>query len=694
MRGVRRLRGIWRGASFSLKFAAVIFVAGATIAVVPLMLAEASARTQAENSAAERVSIAANLINGQRASLATFIAGVGRQLAANHDLTSSSDVQAALTEDGSVIGTDDILGLVETDGTVIAVQGATLIEGSLPQVVLSAATAASATTASANGHAWLVAGAPVSGTTATAFVARPLSNAFVTAIDQNIATAADPVGVILASGEQPIAVGGHATSLTPTLSATIEESNSQIVSFSSHQFAVASTSIGTGLTLAVMAPFSGPPLAWQSILFLLTVILAAMLVIVVVVQTDLRRPLQRLDSAVAALGSGDFDRPVDTHSDDEVGRLGASFEAMRTQVRSTMRITATRATVAMELSLAQPLEAALANVCAELHRSMDVEMAMIVVNGSEMSDPFAVADGGRHLAVDGFLEARGPLGEGFRHAGLGAIILGATAAAPESRLEMREFCVAPLRLGKHVHGVLAVAGQHCVFSAGDADLVASTADQISLALERYRFLAVVQRQASVDDLTGLYNHRFLIDSLGQQVALAERLGTPLAILMLDIDHFKALNDTHGHHAGDLALITFAETVLRSVRRADLAARYGGEEFVVLMPNTSGKEAFHVAEKIRLAVAATDVELPDRAAVRVTVSVGVAAYPEDTGTASELFALADGALYEAKRTGRDRTCMAASSPGGPPPRAATAMLHDAQVNQSESNAGAGSRRSPE
>ena len=443
-----------------------------------------------------------------------------------------------------------------------------------------------------------------------------------------------------------------------------------------------------------MAPFTGPPLAWQSILFLLTVILAAMLVIGVVVQMDLRRPLHRLDLAVAALGSGDFDRPVDTDSNDEVGRLGASFEAMRTQLRSTMRITATRATVAMELSLAQPLEAALANVCAELHSSMDVEMAMIVVNGSEMSDSFAVADGGRHVAVDGFLEARGPLGEGFRHAGLGAIILGATAAAPEARLDMREFCVAPLRLGKHVHGVLAVAGQHSAFTAGDADLVASTADQISLALERYRFLAVVQRQASVDDLTGLYNHRFLIDSLGQQVALAERLGTPLAILMLDIDHFKALNDTHGHHAGDLALITFAQTVLGSVRRADLAARYGGEEFVVLMPNTSGNEAFHVAEKIRLAVAATDVDLPDHAAVRVTVSVGVAAYPEDTGTAAELFSLADSALYEAKRTGRDRTCMAAASPSAPSPRAAPAMMHDAQVNQSESNAGAGSRRSPE
>ena len=182
-------------------------------------------------------------------------------------------------------------------------------------------------------------------------------------------------------------------------------------------------------------------------------------------------------------------------------------------------------------------------------------MAMIVVNGSEMSDPFAVADGGRRDQLRRLSRRHADhSARDIGHAGLGAIILGATAAAPEARLDVREFCVAPLRLGTHVHGVLAVAGQHSAFTAGDTDLVASTAEQISLALERYRFLAVVQRQASVDDLTGLYNHRFLIDSLGQQVALAERLGAPLAILMLDIDHFKALNDTHGHHAGDLALL--------------------------------------------------------------------------------------------------------------------------------------------
>jgi diguanylate cyclase (GGDEF)-like protein len=686
------LSGIWRGASFSLKFAAVILVAGLTIAVVPLMLAAASTRSQAENSAAVRVSIASNLIDGQRASLATFIAGVGRQLAAGH-VTAPAAVQATLVEDASVIGTDDILGVEQVDAGVVAVQRSTVLSDASTRNIVSAATGAK-TTATSGASAWLVAASHVPGTSAIAFVARPLTAALIDALDRNVATAADRVGLLLVRRDRTLAVAGSVYALTPALTAAISASTPTVVSLDSHQFAVASTSIGDGLTLVVMTPFSGPPIGWQSALLLFAVILVAMLFIVIVVQIDLRRPLQRLDGAVAALGSGDFDRPVLAGSVDEVGRLGASFEAMRVQVRSTMRVTASRATIAMELSLAQPLEAALANVCAELRRSMNVDLAMIVVNASEMSDPFAVADGGRRISFDGFLEGGGPLGEGYRYEGLGAIILGATAIAPEAGLDVRDFCVARLRLGKHVHGVLAVAGQDSAFTAGDSDLVASTAEQISLALERYRFLAVVQRQATVDDLTGLYNHRFLVDSLGQQVALAERLGAPLAILMLDIDHFKALNDSHGHPAGDLALSTFARTVAGNVRRADMTARYGGEEFVVVMPNTSAREAFMVAEKIRHAVAATDVDLPGRVALRLTVSIGVAAYPEDTNEAAELFGLADEALYRAKRMGRDRTCMAGAPDDAPAARATTSMVQDAQVMQSESNVGARHRRSPE
>ena len=202
--------GIWRGASFSWKFAAVILVAGVTIAMVPLMLAEASARSQAENSAAHRVSIAASLIEGQRASLATFIAGVGRQLAAGHDVAyTGRDIQATLVEDGSVIGTDDVLGVVQADGALIAVQGATVIGGALPAASCSAATVGSRHRASSGGRHGSSPAHRSPGRTATVFVARPLTSAFINAVDHNIATAADPVGILLIARQPHARRGGQ-----------------------------------------------------------------------------------------------------------------------------------------------------------------------------------------------------------------------------------------------------------------------------------------------------------------------------------------------------------------------------------------------------------------------------------------------------------------------------------------------------
>ncbi len=703
MRGIRWVAGAWRGASFSLKFAAVILVAGATVAVVPYFLAQANSRAQAENSAADKIGVASNLIGGQRAALDVFIAGVARQIAADHDAVTASGMQATLTADAEVLDTSDVLGVVMPDGAVVGVQGSMLLsnDSALTATLVGAVEAGADTASTASGDAWLVEASHLSGAEATAFVARPLTTSFISAIDHNIATAADSVDLLLiradarfalsgSVGGVPVAAGALADS---TLHDAIAARTPSVVSVNSHQVAIASAPLGAGFTLALTAPVDGAPVTWQSILLLLAVILVAMLFIVVVVQIDLRRPLRRLDAAVAALGNGDFDVPVRTSTVDEVGRLGASFEAMRLEVRSTMRATAARASVAMELSLAQPLETALANVCDQLQTSIEVEMAMIVVNGSEMSDGFAVAGGGRRIDGAGLLDGNGPLGEGYRHDGRGAIMLGATAAAREAQLGVREFCVAPLQLGTYVHGAIAVASSSRAFVDSDGDLVASTAEQISLALERYRFLAVVQRQATVDDLTGLYNHRFLVNSLGQQLALAERLGAPLAILMLDLDRFKVLNDTHGHPAGDLALSAFARTLVNNVRRADLAARYGGEEFVVVMPNTSADEAYVVAEKVRLAVEGTDVLLPGARTVRLAVSIGVAAYPEHTNAAGELFSLADAALYRAKRTGRHRTCIAGTAHESSA-HAAPPMVQDAQMIQGEVNISAGRRRSPE
>ncbi len=247
MRGVRRLTGIWRGASFSLKFAAVILVAGMAIAVVPLMLADASARTQAENSAADKASIASNLLDGQRASLAGFIAGVGRQLATDHDVAAPEALRATLIADTSVIGTGDVLGILTTAGQVVAVQGSTVLSTASMSPIANAVSTRATTAVGPGGRAWLVATSTIPGSSTTAFVARPLTAGLIAAVAHNIATAADPVGILLVDGGRTLAATGSLTSLTPELAGAIATQVPSVVSLNSHSYAVASTAIGSGL---------------------------------------------------------------------------------------------------------------------------------------------------------------------------------------------------------------------------------------------------------------------------------------------------------------------------------------------------------------------------------------------------------------------------------------------------------------
>ncbi|MBV8194796.1 MAG: diguanylate cyclase [Candidatus Dormibacteraeota bacterium] len=659
------LSAVWRRASFSVKFAVVILVAGAVMSIVPFWLAQSNISNEAQDRALDKAGVASSLVQQQRGDLGTYATAIARQLAATNDLTDLSALRKILLQDTSVNQSGDIVGVLLANGDQAALRGAQPLDAADPLLedITTALQAGQSTAADANGQAWLVSGAQVPSSGATAFVARPVTSLFVDEIQRHVATSADPADVILVRGGR--AAAGSSFAGAPVKAGSIVDSpvlrvapggGAIQVSLRSQDYALAAQPLGDGFSIIVGTPVNAVTSSLQPILVLVALILVSMLFIVLVVQLELQRPLRRLDRAVAALGRGEFDAPVPTSNDDELSRLGATFEAMRVQLRSTMRATAARASVATELAASQPLETALSRVLHDLRAPMHADAALIVVSGSEMADPFSIVEGVREIDIDRFLSGDGPLGEGYRFTGPGALVASAAPASQESQLGMREFCVAPLRLGKHVHGVLAVANEKDGFLPADIDLVASTAEQVALALERYRFLAVVQRQASIDDLTGLYNHRFLVDYLGQQVALAERLNAPLAILMLDIDHFKALNDTHGHQAGDTALAAFAQTLVNSVRTSDLAARYGGEEFSVVMYNTSEGEARIVAEKIRRAVGETVIELPDGQRLALTVSIGGAAFPEDTDSAKELLALADEALYRAKRSGRDMTCM--------------------------------------
>jgi diguanylate cyclase (GGDEF)-like protein len=168
----------------------------------------------------------------------------------------------------------------------------------------------------------------------------------------------------------------------------------------------------------------------------------------------------------------------------------------------------------------------------------------------------------------------------------------------------------------------------------------------------------VASQATTDALTGLANRRSFDEELALEWRRAHRIGDSLALVLLDLDDFKKVNDSHGHPAGDAVLRTIGEVLGAGVRQIDLAARYGGEEFVVLVPESDLKGATQLAKRLRLAVSKGRAELPDGRLLKVTASFGVAV-KGDLASAEQLVAAADEALYEAKRAGKNRVVAAES-----------------------------------
>lgn len=176
--------------------------------------------------------------------------------------------------------------------------------------------------------------------------------------------------------------------------------------------------------------------------------------------------------------------------------------------------------------------------------------------------------------------------------------------------------------------------------------------------------ARLEQQATTDALTGLYDRRVLRERLGAEFRRSRRYGRPIALLMVDIDHFKAVNDRYGHQAGDRVLTETARLLRENVRESDLVARYGGEEFVVLLAETAEADAATVAAKLHAAVREHDFRV-EGAALGVSVSVGVAGLPESVAEDEEaLLGLADTALYGAKRAGRDRIVVASAPQPAP------------------------------
>jgi diguanylate cyclase (GGDEF)-like protein len=222
--------------------------------------------------------------------------------------------------------------------------------------------------------------------------------------------------------------------------------------------------------------------------------------------------------------------------------------------------------------------------------------------------------------------------------------------------------VVPLFVRNRVLGSLQFFGEReDSFSREDAQLLWILSLVAESMLARDYSNETLLRYAFTDFLTGLKTRGYFEQQLEMELARAERRGTPIALLMIDIDHFKRLNDTRGHHAGDLILRDLATILTRDLREVDTAARYGGEEFILLLPETDQEGAKLVAQRMRSAVEQANffTGTPGRTGnpvEHVTISIGVALFPAEAHTKRELLDAADAALYAAKGRGRNRVIL--------------------------------------
>jgi diguanylate cyclase (GGDEF)-like protein len=205
----------------------------------------------------------------------------------------------------------------------------------------------------------------------------------------------------------------------------------------------------------------------------------------------------------------------------------------------------------------------------------------------------------------------------------------------------------------------AVTDNAAPLSEAKQQLAAAVAEQIALALSNLKLRETLRQQSVRDPLTGLYNRRFLEETLDRELVRLERKKLPLSLIMIDVDHFKSFNDTFGHEAGDAVLRDLGGILQRYVRGGDIACRYGGEEFTVILPEAAIEVGCQRAEMLREAMRELRLVHDGKSLGAVTLSLGIAAFPEHGRKREHLLQAADAALYEAKNGGRNRVVISSA-----------------------------------
>ena len=212
---------------------------------------------------------------------------------------------------------------------------------------------------------------------------------------------------------------------------------------------------------------------------------------------------------------------------------------------------------------------------------------------------------------------------------------------------------APLIANGETLGVLQLRRREGLMDAHARAVLSTLAERTALAIANLRLREDLLAQSIHDPLTGLFNRRYMEETLRIEERRSRRSGRGFGVLMLDLDHFKELNDRHGHETGDRILREFSRVLLSQTRGGDVACRYGGEEFTVILPGATRETSAQRARQLRGAIATARFEIPGEASASITVSVGVAAFPDDGRDWEKVLQQADMALYRAKQGGRDR-----------------------------------------
>jgi diguanylate cyclase (GGDEF)-like protein len=439
---------------------------------------------------------------------------------------------------------------------------------------------------------------------------------------------------------------------------------------------------GAGSLGVVIAQDSWLDLTWLQRLFPLGVLGSG--VLAVLIATGLARattsPLEELGRGASRVADGDLSTAIEVRSRDEVGELATAFNRMTEKVRGQVE--------ALEDSGRQ-LRAGVARLGDALGGTHDLDRILAVVLETAIAATGARA-GAVLLRDDGSGELRLSAGRSLEERGVPSGLrvpadVGITGAVARSGRPVRgrsgtgrgdlrpgpgepsgaPVVAVPLTGSGTVVGVLLLwdRDDDGDFTEDDLAVLRTFTSQATVAVDNVLLHEEARRLSVTDGLTGLANYRGFTVTVGKEVERAVRFERPLALLLLDLDHFKLVNDVWGHPRGDAVLVELAARVRGQVRDVDTLARYGGEEFVVVLPETDRDGAVQAAERICAAVRRRPFGEDGEQPIDVTLSLGIAVFPEHGTSSTALLRRADEALYAAKRGGRDRWRLASPQTAG-------------------------------